>query len=272
MNAADLAPNNAQAIIDITRDATGTWPIEGHPDLLIVTDSDGTRIEDLTEHAPHPRRTIRAVNVWDADSFLAYVARHTRPQGLEVWADEERRTITAVINGPEASTPGWCDHTCTLSLRLSPAWRTWVEQSGKLLTQTVFAEHIEDNLPDIVRPAGAEMLELAQTFQAQTKANFTAHRFLDNGMRALEYTETSDAKAGRRGQIEIPANFDLGLRPFLGGDPYKVSARLRWRITDGDLRIGYKLDRPDEVLRAAFGEIVVKIGEGVPVRVNEGRP
>lgn len=271
MDITQLTPSNAQAIIDITKDATKVQTIDGVDDVVVVTDRAGARVVDLSEYRDSPRRFRRSVGVFDAESFLDYVKRNGNDDQLEVWADEERRTVQAVLNGPD-DFAGWCDHTATLTLRTTPAWKAWTEGSGKLLGQTVFAEHIEDNLPDIVKPTGAEMLELAQTFQSTSKVDFQSHRFLDNGQRALEYTEATEAKAGRRGQIAIPAVFELGLRPFLGGDPYRVVARLRWRIADGDLRIGYKLDRPEEVLRAAFGDVVSKIDEAVAVRVNQGRP
>jgi uncharacterized protein YfdQ (DUF2303 family) len=266
-------PSDTQAVIDIAREATQAEYVEPGV-LLLLTDREGQqRLADTAEYGMTPRRDKRSVTVLDAPSLLDYVDRYAADDGdrLELWADEENLRVTAVLNAPSGRTPGWADHRAVLSLATAPEWDTWTRSSGRLMAQTGFAEHIEDNLPDIIAPPGAEMLELAQTFQANSAVVFQSSHWLDNGMRALEYREDVEAKAGKRGQITIPATFELALRPFLGADRYRVIARLRWRISDGHLTIGYKLDRPDEVLTAAFSDVAKAIAESVPVRVNSGR-
>lgn len=257
---------DAQAIIDATRATAEPKPVE--PAGLYVVHH-GQTVVETDDYAPHPRRAKGQATVYDAESFVHYVRAHEEAQ-TEVWQDEEAQTITAVLDS-HGDVPGWGDHRVTLKLRKTPQWTRWAEQSGRMMGQGVFAEFIEDQVSDIVRPTGAEMLELAQTFQAHKGVQFESSKFLDSGHRQLVYKEDVEAKAGKRGQIEIPNTFELGIRPFLGADGYKVTARLRYRIDDGVLTLGYKLVEPEEVLRSAFDDIATEVGAGIEQTMMAGR-
>lgn len=86
---------------------------------------------------------------------------------------------------------------------------------------------------------------------------------------------TDDVKSSPPEGEKLRSLFVLSLSPFVGEDPYRVEARLRHRINSGDLRIGYRLDRPDDVKRDALEQIAkrirdefanVYIGEPAPAR------
>ena len=228
---------------------------------------DGHRLQtiDLTEaasrwehNAPRPRGTT---HMHDPASLADYIKRH-KDTRTEVWADETRHTITAILNSISANGIdgyGWGDHRATYKATTTDAWNAWVALDGKLVDQTTFAEHIEDRAIDVVNPDGATMLELAQTFHATTQVRFESSKLLSSGERQLEYRETVDAKAGRAGKLDIPKEFALGLAPFRGSPTYKVTARLRYRILDGSLRLGYRLTRPGDVLDNAFNEVVDQV-------------
>jgi uncharacterized protein YfdQ (DUF2303 family) len=212
-----------------------------------------------------PARKTGTYQVHDASSFVAYIAKHGNPD-TEVWADTVNAKITGVINAHIAGGPNnaqFEDHKVAYSVQLTEAWKAWASRDGKLDSQSDFAELIEDRALDIVQPAAADMLELAQTFQATIGVSFESSKRLSSGERQLAYREQVDAKAGRAGQMDIPETFVLGVRPFEGADPYKVTARLRYRITDGVLRIGYKLERPEDVMREAFLGVVAKVQTGI---------
>ena len=176
--------------------------------------------------------------------------------------------ITGVLNAHEntdGTVPGARheDHRVEYAVLLTDAWKAWREHDGKLLDQETLAEHFETRSIDIVQPSAADMLELAQSFHATTSASFESSKLLSSGQRQFEHRENIDATAGKKGQLTIPGSFDLALKPFEGADPFKVTARFRYRITNGVLRIGYKLDRPEDVLRQAFLTVVENVEEGV---------
>lgn len=224
---------------------------------------------DLDKFRARPRRKTGDVAIHDADSFANYLAKHGLPE-TEIYADIPAGRLTAIVNAHQDADPagdatdadrgaGWADHRLTLALQQTPAWRAWAGHDRKMLGQVDFAEHIEERLADIVTPPGADMLELAQTFQATRSVAFESSKRLSNGLTQIGYRENEDATAGKKGQLSIPERFELALRPYEGTDPYKVTARLRYRLVDQQLRLGYLLDRPDEILRSAFLDIVTDV-------------
>ncbi|PYG00185.1 Uncharacterized conserved protein YfdQ, DUF2303 family [Georgenia satyanarayanai] len=269
-------------VAELAQAATTPQPI-GEPDenrfYAITTPLGGTtNVVDLDELReplnPYPSRKRGIVTVRDADSFNAYLDRHSTVH-TEVWADRERGQIVGVINGhaPKADgNPGHGDHRVTLALRKTPSWQAWEQLNGKMLGQAQFAEHIEDRQIDIVDPKPADMLEVVQTFKAAKKVDFESSQRLSSGEVVLEYRETVNAQAGKKGQLTIPERFTLGLQPYDGSAGYKVTARLRYRINDGHLLLGYALDRPEDVLEEAFNDVVDEVEGGITAPLFRGWP
>ncbi|NYD39944.1 DUF2303 family protein [Nocardioides panaciterrulae] len=260
--------SNAQAVIDAATRATQPAELVGR--FFTVVSPDGTvRLIDLeaerekAEYAHKPRRKTGEYRVHDAESFVAYLAKHADAD-TEVWADAVAAKITGVLDAnTTVDGPRHEEHRVIYGVLLTEAWKTWAKYDGHLPDQQVFAELIEERATDVVTPSGADMLEIAQTFKATIGVNVESSKRLSDGQRQFEYRETVDAKAGKAGRMEIPETFVLGLRPFEGADAFKVTARLRYRLADGALRIGYKLDRPEDVLREAFLSVVQKVETGI---------
>jgi uncharacterized protein YfdQ (DUF2303 family) len=246
----------------------------GEPHLLdvdstyaVVVPRDGVleiinRAEDRFLDAP--RRKSGLIRVYDADSFIAVWTKQSDTTS-EAYADPVAFTVTGVLDA-DAETgedAGWRDHRVVLESRKTPQWLAWEALDGKMLDQQTFAEHVEDRVIDFVAPTGGEMLELAQSFQATTNVDFESAQALSSSERKLVYKETVTARAGQKGDITIPTTFEVGLTPFEGGAPYRVTARLRFRISNGHLSLGYKLDRPEDVLRTAFGDVRGAVTESI---------
>lgn len=256
---------DAQAIVDVATAAAAPTVLSPEERYAFVVpggkDERGTviTVDPLAEkYLPAPRRISGSASVFDVDSLKIlwdkYAGEHS-----ELFGDEQARTLTAVLNADSGSdAPAFRDHRVTLACRLTPAWQAWARLDGQLGDQVIFAEHIENRIIDFVEPQGAEMLELAQTFEAKTKVDFKSAANLGSGQRALIFDETVQAKAGEKGQIEIPSTFVVAIQPFEGGDAYKVTARLRFRIRENKLFIGYSLERPEDVLRDAFKSVCEK--------------
>ena len=232
--------------------------------------------------APTPHEIHAARNVRDVNSFLQYLGRNTgdpeTPEeieafpafgagSLEVWADLERRSITAVLDGLD----GWARHTVTLGLKVSREWEEWASIDGKLLEQQELAEFVEDHLTTIGHPDGALLLDVCQSLQATVGATFKAANRLQSGERALHWEEQIEATAGRKGDVKIPEELTLVLRPFDGSDTVAVRASFRFRLRQGDLRLGVKLLEADRILDDAFDQITREIANALPVPVYRGR-
>lgn len=226
---------------------------------------------DLERYGDAPRRITGIVVVADTESFLRYFDRHGNADTF-IYSNVEQGQLTAAFNDDQAGKPGWRDHIVVLRLTPTAEWRHWSGSSGVLMGQQAFAEHIENGQREIVDPSAAAMLELAQCFEATSKAEFKSSRRIGNGERTLSYAETVDARAGKNGEIVIPDEFKLGIAPWRGVDRYEVTARFRYRIDNGTLKLAYHLDRPDEVLESAFGQIAEEIRQHTGASILAGVP
>lgn len=243
------------------------------PGRWLVRDSNGAaRVIDLTheiEHdQPNPNRKTGQRTLTDVASFAGYLYKHGQDDHTEIYGNRDQGTIRAIINGNGTKTSGpgidghgeagWGDHTVTLQLRPSDDWKEWTAYDGKLLTKDQFAEFVEDHLPNFAN--GAAFLELARSFRATINVEFGNAEHA-GGKTTVNYTKTTEAKAGQKGAVAFPDTITIGLYVYEGGKPYKLDARLRYKVTDGELRIGFKLQRPRDVEQAAFDEFVDEVQE-----------
>lgn len=255
-------------------------PYELASNHWLVRDSAGqARVIDLTNEIerdqPNPNRKTGSSTVVDVPSFAAYLAKHGI-DATEIWGSRDRGTVRAVINahdgdaagdGPvgdfdddgQPGPAGWADHTVTLQLRHSDDWNDWTRNNGQWLSQIDFAEFVEDHLPNFGSPTGAEALELAQSFRATQKVEFGTTKHA-GGETTLSYVESTDAKAStKKGEIAFPDKVTLGVHVYDQGKAYAIDARLRYRVRAGELLMGYKLDRPKDVLQKAFDDVVADL-------------
>lgn len=243
----------------------------------VVTPADAQhRVIDLEKqrdlYRETPRRKTGAFSAHTGEAFIAYMAKHVLPE-TEVWADLTNRTVTAVINAHDKTdfAAGWGDHRLELKLQFTPAWLAWTKYDGANLSQTAFAELLEERATDVVEPDAATLMEITRSFKAAKKVAFESGTHLSTGEVQFVYREDIEGKAGKKGELSMPDHFWLALTPFEGGKPYKVLARLRFSISEGGLALKYVLDRPAEYVRTAFDDVVDVIRAGVEAPVFHGR-
>lgn len=235
---------------------------------------DGWHAEEIdTEHLDAaPRRAKATPEFTLTSSFAAYVERH-KSEATVLYADGEALIVRAVLNdlGP-LQQPGWRDHVATLRLTKTPGWLRWVGAHGQFLSQTDFAELIDAGITEIAQPAGADLLELAQSIKASSSAAFRSDKRLANGRTQFSYVEEIDARAGADGQMEIPETITLVVEPFFGAPAIQIEARLRYRLSGGKLVLGIWLVRHHEALRDAFDIELQAIENDTELRPLWGKP
>lgn len=261
----------AAVVADLSRQAVE--PIAVEPGTVYaVPDTDGSvSLTDTDAYGLHPRHAVASRVVGDAESFVRYVTKHEIEGHTEVFADVPSSNVVAVIDSHDQGEPGWQKHAVRLELRHTKSWEAWTKVDGKLLEQTEFAEFIEQQALDVRTPETAVLIEIAQSFQAKTSVDFEGGERLDSGQVRLEYKETVSAKAGQKGHIDIPKELELLLRPYIGGPVYVVVARFRYRLRGSQLGLGIVLQRPQEILDAAFADIVTEIRDGKTVTKGEDK-
>lgn len=250
----------------------GTEPSEVDPSKVYTHHVDGaTEVLDLEEYLPAPRRRGGNVQFRDAESLVEYVVTQDVPKPM-LYANLETFTLVVILNDHVKNSPGWKDFRAVLQAKMTREWKFWSLFDGKLIGQVAFAEHIEQGVREIVDPPAADMLELAMKFEAETHVAFKSGTTLTDGSRTLQYISTIEAKAGQAGNLSIPKEFELALAPFEGSSPFNIKARLRYRIEQEALKIGYQLDRPAALLEEAFQSFVQKAATMLSRPVMWGTP
>ncbi len=272
-----MSDQDTQVIVDTATRATRPDPIDGAVSLhSVVVPPGATHVvidtEKLMEpYADHPRRKRGTVALTTPLSLSQYVNLH-QVAGTELFADWRSRKTVAVLNDHSGGEAGWGDHRAVLTLMATPEWTAWTALDGKWLSQEDFAEHILATASDVVSPSAADLMEMAESFVATKSVNFKSGSRLRDGQRQLTYVEVIEAQAGPAGNVTIPESILLRLAPFDGADPVEMGARIRYRINDGALRLGYVLDRPDLVLRDAFAGVVAGVEEQTGITALWGTP
>jgi uncharacterized protein YfdQ (DUF2303 family) len=233
-------------------------------EVYAIADGEGkVKVVTTDEYDEHPRHETASRSVTDAESLVRYVNRHA-VDGTEVYAHIKSSKVIAVIDSHERAggDPGWQKHKVSLDLEHSNAWLAWVAADGKLVDQAEFADFLDDRYLDVIDPDAARMIDIARTFQAKTKVEFESSIREASGDVTLNFTEDTAAKAGQKGDIEIPSRIQLALRPYIGGPIYSIWASFRYRLRGGSVSLGFKLERPELILEAAFADIVTEIRDG----------
>jgi uncharacterized protein YfdQ (DUF2303 family) len=264
----------ADTVAELAAQAAET-EIQAPGEIVAVADGPGrVRIEDLEQYAEHPRRAKAARTVYDAASFAAYLHRHEGP-ATEVYADVQAAKVVGIIDSHEGrdlanGDPGWQAHRITLQLTQSPSWIAWTGNDGKFLPQDEFAEFAEMRAADVREPSPADLLELAQRLTMTKGVEYESGKRLQDGQTQLVYKETVSARAGQRGDLEIPQYLRLAIKPHIGGPTYGVTARFRYRLRGTALVLGYVLERPDLILESAFGDVVEALSVGIDDDIEKG--
>lgn len=272
---------DAAVIVETAKAAAGpsTEDVLNHSDLRLVREQLGdgnvVRVLDLEPFTDAPRRRKGHVKIDEAASFVAYV-NEQKDSGSRIYASRAHGQIVAVLNddfgGGREEVAGWRDHRATLALERTPEWKRWLALDGKLDSQVIFAEHLEVCLADIVEPLAADLVEIARSFTASTSIQFRSARNLSSGETQIAYDEEITAAAGSKKNITIPSEFKLRIAPYHGIERLDITARLRYRLSNGTLAIGYVLDKPTDVELQAFGDVVALVGEQTELQPLMGVP
>ncbi|MET3514313.1 uncharacterized protein YfdQ (DUF2303 family) [Pseudacidovorax sp. 1753] len=242
--------------------------LKGQAPYAIVPE--GYELQECTDFLLQPIRKAGTTKLNDAASFIA-VVNDQKGEATRLYSTVNPPTFLAVFNDTSAE-PGWRDHRASYNAPLSPEWQIWLGSSGKACSQTDFAAFIEANMLDIIEPEGAVMLEVSRSLEAKKKVEFASSIRLSDGSVQFNYEEDIQGSA-HKGQLKVPEVFVLAIPVFENGEPWRVEAKLRYRINDGGkLAIWYELVRPHKVIEAAVKDLRAKIAEGTGLDILVGAP
>ena len=259
------AENIAQTVARLTGGIV-TLSAAGFPFVLHHA---GQRVTALEHALAQPERIRQRVDLLDAVSFIAYLNRFREPSTL-IYSVEATLACMAVIDHSAPGDPRWGSHVATLTLQPTQEWQTWLGMHGKKMGQLDFAQFLEDNLPDIAEPRGADVLDMARQLDVKKGVAFASSVRLDNGQTQLTYTEDIQGSAAK-GTLALLDTFVLGLAPFEGAPLYKLTARLRYRLQESRLVLWFDLVRPRDVVHQAWRDVITEIVDKTSIPAFAGK-
>jgi len=253
--------------------------IDGANRVPFLAVPEGYEVKSLESLLPAPTRKRAEVSVTTTDSFIAYSKKHGSLDECVIYAqvdaDKSLCTLRALMNDNGADDPHWRDHRCTFIPALSIEWKRWTEKNSKQMSQVEFATWLEDNQGDVRAvngsPSGADILTLAQAFEANSDKRVKSHVNLQSGGVRFEFVD--DETKDTRTSMEMFRRFTLALPVFDGStDAYPVEARLKYRDNQGKVTFWYELIRPDRAFKTAVQSSLDKIKADTGFMLIHGTP
>lgn len=247
-----------------------------------------------------PKLITQAVKVQDVASIMNYVNRFKNADSA-LFADISSSTILGVIDyhhahmpdlqsatdgsggapdlGPAAS---HTKHTVSLTIPKSLEWETWTGIDGRLMSHVDFSNFLEENSMDIL-PLGVatnrdgEVIEDAPTTilelcrELQVKSTYGAASEIRNGdYISVEMQKGDDISTKRN--VALPVSIDLNIPVYFGEQAVLMKAFMRRKVDGGQLKLGIKLQRPEQARQDEFKRIVTEIEQGVMLATLYGKP
>ncbi len=250
---------------------------DGVPFVKLLNADGSEKLEFLRERFDAPARVSGTYTLDDVPSFLAYWARYADPESV-CYASMEPAQFVAVIDHHTTTKnePKFEEHRALHTLRFSKEWAEWTGRHGKQFdSNEQFALWLENQVPDIASPTGADMLAIALNFKVTSNAAFNNAPNLANGKVEFSYTNNVEGSAQVRGdKVSIPEVFTIEIPVFAGIDApkYPMEARFRYRLGSGHLKLWFELVRPHKVIEAAFRDVLKQVQDKIGAAVLFGKP
>lgn len=231
--------------------------------LLVVPDGYEAVFPDSDEAEKWLAKPVRKRGTFsfaDVDSFIRYFMEHATPDSrIDAHISDTGIGFTGHVNfhGKE---PSWNDHNCVVQMRPTHEWSVWCNSNNVAMSQTKFAQFLEDNADMFVDPPGAQLSELVTTLEGKSHVDFSQAVKLQTGAVNLKFTETIELKGGvagpQSGDMQIPKTLKVSIAPFEGTPRYEIMARLRFRIQDRKLTLWYEAVAPHLVVRTIAADLL----------------
>ena len=211
-----------------------------------------------------PARAACTVKLRDAASFIRWYADHKVARS-RVYAQLDPARFLAVVDELDTAAGAsegshsegeaevwhqadWRGLRAEFSVPPSREWQLWTKANRQHMSQLSFAEFLQDNLPDVTSPAGGDLRQMTLNFEAAQAGSFVAAQRLQDGSHNLTWKAENNAS----GTVKLPEFITLQIPVFENEQASELSARLRYRVKEGQLALWYELVRPHKVLEAAF--------------------
>lgn len=277
-------------IIEITEPSIREQPI---PVVVLPGDDGGFQIigikELLEPYRTAPERRTGTAQALTLESFIALVNRH-KDVGSAVFADTLSATpsLLAIIDYHDlANDPRYGRHKIAYAFPVSPEWKAWKAANANTMTQSAFAAFIEEHVADLASPDALETNQ-AESLFLTTIAPPSFVVTLSKGLaitvdaRVKEFVNLSSGevevgfeevhKDGSGKKLKVPGMFVVNIPLFVGAEPSRLLARLRYRKADDKIVWWFQLYRAEEAVRQRLKDDLLTVATETALPTFEGSP
>jgi uncharacterized protein YfdQ (DUF2303 family) len=204
----------------------------------------------------------------DSNVIHAIIDYHKMPAANKDGGAHDAASSAAIDNAHDAAAT-LARHSATLCLPYSQEWTTWNDSDEDLMSHREFATFLEENQVDITSPPGGDLLELCRDLQVINNVNFQSS--VRNGdYNTISFSKQNDATT--RDEVQLPLSIKIKIPVYFGEPPVEVTAFMRRKINDGELLLGYKLSRAENIRQDEFHRIVGTVAGTVECTTLYGTP
>ena len=209
---------------------------------------------EMNKAVERPDRIRSSVKLESVDSFTKYLNEHKNANTrVFSFTSGDDLILVAYIDFYGKGEPSFVTHTAQLVLKQTQEFARWRKKSGQFENQFEFAEFIAENTMDVVKPTGAELLELCRDLQGTQEVQFTGRSIEKNGNVRFVYDESTKLERGDGGRawISVPETLELQIAPFVGMPPQKIIADFRSQLRKPNLMLGIIIRAIDRIIEQA---------------------
>jgi uncharacterized protein YfdQ (DUF2303 family) len=247
--------------------------------------------EEIERFRIDPERRAGLARASTLKSFIDLINYH-KDESSALFAKSEwpAPALTAIINYHAVDhTARHLDHRIAYEFPVTDEFKAWIDHDAKPFTQGEFAAFVEEHAAELASPLPAEksdygglfkvafatpteMVALSRGLQVNVEAVVKNHVTLQSGEGEIVFAEEHLDKRGEK--LTVPGLFMVSVPAFLDGDPIRLPARLRYRVSGGKVSWFYQLyrwkfwlrDRVQQDLREVEQETEINAFEGSPER------
>lgn len=177
-------------------------------------------------------------------------------------------------------------HRVEYTFPISDEWQAWRAKNGASMSQVEFASFIEDRVAELASPLDAErsayepvfgtkfavpseLMQLSRGLAMNVESSVKEIRVLQTGEAQITYDEVHKDGSGQ--PLIVPGLFVISLPLFVGADPTRLIARLRYR-RDGGIKWSFHPWRWTETIRAALENDLATVAKETALPAFEGTP
>ncbi len=241
-------------------------------------------------------------NRFKGDTSALFAKADMRAPTLTCVADYHAEGAADPLNRQGDPTARHCHHRAIYDFPLSDEWKAWMAVSGKGLEKDELGEFIEAQAKDIMDPSPAiiagkhsdknqpwenrlietarqiegkfgqlgQLLAMSKRFQVFETSDLKVATNRDTGEAEIQFLNEHKDADGK--PLNIPNLIIITIPVFLGGAPYRMAVRFRYRKSGAAVKFILTIYNPEKAFEAAFKEAVAEATDQTGLPTFMGTP